>query len=650
MSRFNIALPFKPTDKVIELGGGTNPSFRPNVDIRPGPTVDFNCDLNNPYGPYTSCPFDWRVLHTSFDGVYSQYALEHVSWRNVGKFVEAAFRLLRPGGRAVFVVPNLIEQAKYVLAKENAGEFGDNEVCCIFGDQNYEGADWRANSHTAGFSPSTIIKLFRDAGFADVLAMPHPNTDTDMIIEARKPDQMEQPVKGAEDYRWSKLPGEPVVNKTKIEFDCENLGVPKPPNIFDLKEKTSNDVAGMMPHEDGHAGSTYTGMPVVSAAENFTPEQRKEAYGQAYFNGGGKFGGYSREGYWDYPVHELTFQKIMALKPESVLELGCARGYILKRLEDAGVRVCGLEVSEHCYQTRAIQNIKVADFTKTPWDLPDQSFDLCFSNAVMEHIPEKYLPAIKAEIVRVCKRSLHGISFKDDDDGFDKTHTTLHDPLWWNSRLTGMIVDKEELERGTYIPMERQDDGMTKLNIGSFRTMFGYGWMNIDKHPMHDFAKHWGFKFNQMDAVLGMSVMEECVVDLIYSAHFLEHLDYRKGFDFLKQCYRAMKPGATMRLIVPNTRKILDAFVNPRVGKEPFSEFSGLFTDEQKNLPIVMKLWDLLCRDHLAAYDVECMHSFLLEAGFTKFKQVNFREGHKQILKETTDSLPEVSLYFEVVK
>ena len=37
---------FPFTGSVIELGGGDNPYFRPNLDVRSGPTVDIVADFN----------------------------------------------------------------------------------------------------------------------------------------------------------------------------------------------------------------------------------------------------------------------------------------------------------------------------------------------------------------------------------------------------------------------------------------------------------------------------------------------------------------------------------------------------------------------------------------------------------------------------
>ena len=258
------SLPFKQTDKVLELGGGTQPMFRPNADIRKAPEVDIVVDLSKPL----------PMEDSTYDGLFSKYALEHVSWRVMPGLVKEVYRVLKASGTAVFIIPNTKAQMAWALAQED--DSYDKVAQCLFGDLDYE-----ENSHKAAFSPAYAVRVFREAGFSDVAVLPHGELKTDMIVEARK--TMDAPMMSA-------LPSAPKVDT------------------------------------HGH-----------SAAASWTPEQRKTAYGRDYFDGGrGAFGGYSREGYWDYPVHWTTLQKVMEKKPESVLELGCARGYILKRLEDAG--------------------------------------------------------------------------------------------------------------------------------------------------------------------------------------------------------------------------------------------------------------------------------------------------------------------------
>lgn len=161
-------LPFKPWDRVIELGGGDKPRFRPNVDVRWVPFVDIIADFNH----------ELPIQSEFYDGVYCQYCLEHLSWRRVGVFLHSVHRILKPGGIAVFITANLLEQARRLV---EAKEWDDKLVSMVFGDQDYE-----ANTHRAGFSPEYAQGLFKEAGFYRVEISPLPECATDMVIIAWK--------------------------------------------------------------------------------------------------------------------------------------------------------------------------------------------------------------------------------------------------------------------------------------------------------------------------------------------------------------------------------------------------------------------------------------------------------------------------------
>ena len=162
-------LPFKPTDKVLEVGGGDKPYFRPNLDCRPMPTVDIVCDLSEV----------WPIESESYDGVFSQYILEHVSWRRISLLMSEIHRILKPNGVSCNITANLLEQCKLAIKWFEEGK-GWEVSQMLFGDQDYP-----ENSHKNGFSPAYAIKLFREAGFHEVTIFEHP-CPTDMIIQARK--------------------------------------------------------------------------------------------------------------------------------------------------------------------------------------------------------------------------------------------------------------------------------------------------------------------------------------------------------------------------------------------------------------------------------------------------------------------------------
>lgn len=280
------AIFYDQKSKIIELGGGHTPSLKNigaiNCDVRSGENIDFVADFNEPL----------PIQSNEFDGVFSKFLIEHLSWRCVKQFIAEVYRILKPNGTAVFVSPNTEAQMKWVLNQE---EWNEDSSCILYGSQDYP-----ENSHKNSLSPNYAMKLFQDAGYVNIKIFPFGELRTDMIIECSKPEQIKEPVLS-----------------------------------------------------------------------------RKELFDKHYFNGGGKVGGYAHEGYWDYPCHHITFNKIMELKPESVLEVGCAKGFILKRIQDAGIPAEGMEISHHCYLTRAANGITEWDLCKTPWPYKDKQFDLC---------------------------------------------------------------------------------------------------------------------------------------------------------------------------------------------------------------------------------------------------------------------------------
>ena len=59
------------------------------------------------------------------------------------------------------------------------------------------------------------------------------------------------------------------------------------------------------------------------------------------------------------------------------------------------------------------------------------------------------------------------------------------------------------------------------------------------------------------------------------------------------------------------------------------------------------KLWSLIFNGHESSYDWETLSKALRDAGFSKVERRSFRKGHPQILKETIDMQPELSLFVE---
>lgn len=572
-----ISLKSKPTDKVIELGGGANPLVRPNVDVRMchdaqgNPTVDFVANFEEPL----------PIQSNEWDAVFCQYAMEHISWRKVGTFICEVLRILKPGGKAIFVVPNTEAQLKWIQEHPegwDGKDFFESASCKLFGDQDYSD-----NTHKMYLSPQIAKDLFTQMGYASVDVVPYGARLTDMIIQAVKPAEQ------------------------KVEVA---------PKIEEI-------------------------IPQV-------PLTREHTYGKKYFNGG-----YYTPFYWDYPQHEITFQHVLARKPESVLDLGCARGYIVKRLQDVGIRSCGLDISKHCHMTRACEGIIQKDVCDTPWPFKDKEFDLCFSQDFLHLIPEEEMHKVVSEILRVSKRSLHGVDLAvRNKDWFGQ---------WGTFAITNddSIVDKHDLEKGNFPEEVFKGDGKVKLNLGSFMTQFHHGWWNIDIADLKMFAQQYRYNFAQMDLRQGLPNVQTGTVDLIYTSHFLEHLNYTEGLAFLRECRRVLKPDGCMRIIVPDAELLnrsygrdfcWDTLTNDNDFTVPpkLEDFDQINDECEKAKTSARKLHCLLYDQHQSVYDAETLGVALEDAGFIHTLSA-FRMGHPQIQKETCDMLPCLSLYMEAI-
>lgn len=599
----------RPGDRILELGGGDNPVRSPDgqivadvlVDVRQGQHTSFTQSLEEPL----------KLSSNEFDAVLSVFCFEHISYPKVPQLIAETFRVLKPGGRALVIVPNTEAQMRYIL---NKPEWDDDESCMIFGQQDYP-----ENSHRTAWSPKTATKWFSQAGFANIRISPFGQLETDMVVDAQKPlDAKPDAV----------VAGHPELAGTLV---TRQPGGAFTPNILG-----SNVEQVSKPPEE--------------------PYEPEKTFNRDYFNNYQSSGSFQ----WDYPAHEVIARKVLALNPESVFELGCGRGYVLKRIQDAGVSATGMDISQHAHLTRAAKSIIRADVTKTPWsccptDDPDYRYDLCFSYAFLEHVPEHLLSHVFAEMARTCKRGLHAITFQDD--GADRTRRTIRPREWWQSRLPQghQAVSVEEIRQGDLPPEVTEGDGRIKLAVGTYLTMSAYGWTNIDIHDLDQFAAANRYKYRKLDVRQGLPYGTG-VVDAIHSAHMLEHLSYPDGLNFLRECRRVIRPDGVMRIIVPDAEKLMGDYLladlPDRTGTyHDLSEFDQLNEGCANSPTAAGKLWALLHENHLACYDWEALSHALKEAGWephkTEFRKSVAGARGEQILKECPDVLADLSLFVE---
>ena len=91
------------------------------------------------------------------------------------------------------------------------------------------------------------------------------------------------------------------------------------------------------------------------------------------------------------------------------------------------------------------------------------------------------------------------------------------------------------------------------LNIGCGRTHHDE-WINLDLESTDaNVMEH--------DVTKGIPCPSESI-SAVYHSHILEHLKPEQGIDLLKECYRVLKPGGILRVVVPDLERIAYLYLN----------------------------------------------------------------------------------------
>lgn len=106
------------------------------------------------------------------------------------------------------------------------------------------------------------------------------------------------------------------------------------------------------------------------------------------------------------------------------------------------------------------------------------------------------------------------------------------------------------------------------------------GWLNVDLLPHTSSIV--GFNLRT-----GMPFLENESIDLIYHEHFFEHLDRRSARRLLADCRRVMKPGAWMRISMPDLDRMVRRYLSGWADDEgEFREYRhALYGDQLLDTP-----------------------------------------------------------------
>ncbi len=210
-----------------------------------------------------------------------------------------------------------------------------------------------------------------------------------------------------------------------------------------------------------------------------------------------------------------------------------------------------------------------------------------------------------------------------------------------------------------------------KINIGCGPTGQIKGFDNLDNSPSvllskmpfikpilykigliaeHHYKADWSCVI-QCDVSKGLPYKDKSV-DKIYSSHFLEHIPQDKAIRVLKECYRVLKTGGIMRLVVPDLFFYAKQYIEQT---QTLLEHSILPDDRSIHDTFLKSMYGAYLNkkrsgaEHCYMYDLPTLVSILNEIGFQNIWKCEFKEGVDKELA-SYDSRPNDSLHLEVRK
>lgn len=122
-------------------------------------------------------------------------------------------------------------------------------------------------------------------------------------------------------------------------------------------------------------------------------------------------------------------------------------------------------------------------------------------------------------------------------------------------------------------------------------------------------------------------------LDLVYHSHMLEHLSYIEGIKFIQECYRVLRPGALMRVLVPDLELWINAYVsNNNFFFEQYRNYGGIEKELYVSKAAVF-MGMLHNHEHKCGYDFESLSWVLNHVGFVDIRKTLYALGEVEDLE-----------------
>jgi SAM-dependent methyltransferase len=156
----------------------------------------------------------------------------------------------------------------------------------------------------------------------------------------------------------------------------------------------------------------------------------QEQYGEYYYR---TYAGppYERNEYWLGFFGKIADRIVHDLHPLSVLDAGCAKGFLVEALRDRGVEAFGIDVSEYAIGEVHESIAEYCQVGSLTAPLP-RRYDLITCVEVVEHIPAEEAETVIATLCAATDRLL----LSTTPDGYaEVTHLNVQPPEFWSTLL-----------------------------------------------------------------------------------------------------------------------------------------------------------------------------------------------------------------------
>lgn len=203
---------------------------------------------------------------------------------------------------------------------------------------------------------------------------------------------------------------------------------------------------------------------------------------------------------------------------------------------------------------------------------------------------------------------------------------------------------------------------MRKINLGS-GPVSARGWINYDWGLLPFLGKYRLIKIFTFLGILDKSYDlkwpkvelvdirrklpdDDNSVNFLYCSNVLEHFTKEECLIVLKECFRVLKKGGVLRVVVPDLKKLIK---NYRDADEFNREFLGY--DPNLYEGFLGQLKKYFIRGHQWMYDKNSMKKMLKDGGFSKIEIKKRKHGNLPNLSDLDLEVHEkLALYYEAEK